>query len=421
MKILIIGNGFDLAHYLPTAYAHFMGVMKAIEQLPEGKTEVTYDDLFAGLEKENEFFFGRTREIYDGDNMRFDVKKIYELKENLKNNKWYSFFKMHMEINTWIDFEERIKKLLISINSLRIKFDKVKADHGHCSRMITDFAKDNEKILFLDNDNIVDLICFDIFVGKDYTNINEIFSKKSSVGGHIRFIDFICIFKNLISDLNGFSNIFSEYLLVVVGSFSPKQIFLFNKIKSWFHDSTWTNSMEDLKRVYSFNYTSTLIGFYKELDFLKERFYFLHGQVGNPEKNIVLGVDSIEEGFLSEYNLYGFLKYHQKLMNNTDYLFLSEDELLMSDLGFSGEYLEINIWGHSMDVSDSDYIKEIFNFDRNFVRVKIFYFGSAKFDLLANLLKIVGREKIEKWMKKGWLKFEQAPDLYELNFSKSSK
>lgn len=32
MNILIVGNGFDLSHYLPTKYDHFMLVMKAIEK-----------------------------------------------------------------------------------------------------------------------------------------------------------------------------------------------------------------------------------------------------------------------------------------------------------------------------------------------------------------------------------------------------
>ena len=31
MNILIVGNGFDLSHYLPTKYDHFMVAMEAIE------------------------------------------------------------------------------------------------------------------------------------------------------------------------------------------------------------------------------------------------------------------------------------------------------------------------------------------------------------------------------------------------------
>lgn len=31
-RILIIGNGFDLAHFLPTKYEHFIHAMRAIEE-----------------------------------------------------------------------------------------------------------------------------------------------------------------------------------------------------------------------------------------------------------------------------------------------------------------------------------------------------------------------------------------------------
>src|SRR5690606_41941920 len=36
MNILIVGNGFDLSHYLPTKYDHFMDVMEAIETKDTG-------------------------------------------------------------------------------------------------------------------------------------------------------------------------------------------------------------------------------------------------------------------------------------------------------------------------------------------------------------------------------------------------
>ncbi|HCW3748850.1 TPA: hypothetical protein OXK62_003393, partial [Acinetobacter baumannii] len=39
----------------------------------------------------------------------------------------------------------------------------------------------------------------------------------------------------------------------------------------------------------------------------------------------------------------------------------------------------------------------------------------AKFNLLTNLLHILGKEKVELWMKKGWLKFEPNPNIVELN------
>ena len=81
--------------------------------------------------------------------------------------------------------------------------------------------------------------------------------------------------------------------------------------------------------------------------------------------------------------------------------------------------LNIYIWGHSLDVSDKDYIIDIFSLndeiDRN-VKVIVYYFDkNAKFSLLNNLLAILGKDKVEVWMKKRWLKFEPNPNIVEID------
>lgn len=81
--------------------------------------------------------------------------------------------------------------------------------------------------------------------------------------------------------------------------------------------------------------------------------------------------------------------------------------------------MNIYIWGHSLDTSDETYINEIFSFNTEVdeqVRVIVYYFDTqANFDLLANLIHILKKDKVELWMKKGWLKFEPNPDIAKLN------
>ena len=43
-KIFVLGNGFDLAHYLPTAYIHFMEAMQVVEN-SHTSSELGFDDL----------------------------------------------------------------------------------------------------------------------------------------------------------------------------------------------------------------------------------------------------------------------------------------------------------------------------------------------------------------------------------------
>lgn len=84
------------------------------------------------------------------------------------------------------------------------------------------------------------------------------------------------------------------------------------------------------------------------------------------------------------------------------------------------EMYNITVWGHSLDRSDASYIREIFSFNGVLIEhrcnVIIYYFNEqVKFDLLNNLLDIIGKIILEKWMKKGWLKFEKNPDIAKLN------
>lgn len=77
--------------------------------------------------------------------------------------------------------------------------------------------------------------------------------------------------------------------------------------------------------------------------------------------------------------------------------------------------LNFKIWGHSLDISDKDYLLDLFSlnddFDRN-VRVTVYYFDrSAKFALLNNLLSILEKDKVEHWMKNKWLTFEPNPEI----------
>ena len=49
-KILITGNGFDLFHYLPTKYGHFIAIMTTIEDCNFSE-DVSFEELFGKVFK----------------------------------------------------------------------------------------------------------------------------------------------------------------------------------------------------------------------------------------------------------------------------------------------------------------------------------------------------------------------------------
>ncbi len=224
--------------------------------------------------------------------------------------------------------------------------------------------------------------------GKDKNGVNPLL-----------FLEFIQI------ELESFIEIFNFYLSLVIGKLdSKKQLII--------EDDSWKKP----NMIYSFNYTNT----YQKIHNMIEVEY-LHGSYGELQ-NIVLGISDLEEECLKRLKAYGFTKYHQKLLKNTNYLFLKENSTLMNRIeskSIGETIVNIIIWGHSLAKSDESYIQEIFSFNQKpnvKIIVTVYFFNlQAKFDLLANLLNILGKEKIENWMKKGWLKFEKTPNIAEIN------
>lgn len=143
MNILIVGNGFDLSHYLPTKYDHFMDVMSAIEDKNTGgkvpdltiytvqewmdildemffkkndqnsfKFEMNFDEL--SFKSRDPNFIEKTKEYYLTDNIVLSAQDVIKIQYRLSLNCWYQYFKNHVEeIKTWIDFEQKIEHVLI--------------------------------------------------------------------------------------------------------------------------------------------------------------------------------------------------------------------------------------------------------------------------------------------------------------------
>ncbi|MCG2573919.1 bacteriophage abortive infection AbiH family protein [Acinetobacter sp. ME22] len=448
MNILIVGNGFDLSHYLPTKYDHFMVAMAAIEKWDESKGEMGFDDLFKELYEKEDYFFGYTKAIYQTEAIKISVDQIKELKKQLKENCWYQYFSDHVkEVKTWIDFETKIEDVLVVFTHCIADIERLSLEN----KLHLYFMQNNqdEKSINLRYSKILDF--FQFTAEENYeaytnsirlynqerkkhsqnrTNINAKFCYGQNIENGFNAGSFLSYLNDQLED---FIELFNFYLEEVVKELKPKSAF--QPLKSDQYDLT------KIDQIYSFNYTQTYLDFYNQAT----KIDFLHGRSGE-KQNMVLGVSELKGKALKKIKAYGFTKYHQKLMKDTDYNFLilsknkinnDKNNLKNFETDFSNvdsairrimkEKMEnesklnmnINILGHSLDISDQEYIIELFSLnddiDRN-VRVIVYYFNdNAKFSLLANLLHILKKEKVEHWMKQGWLKFEKNPNVAQLN------
>lgn len=112
-KILILGNGFDLAHFLPTKYEHFITAMRTVEDANSNE-HLLFDNIFHELLTGGDFFLNKTKEMYKTEEVKISVENLNILKEKLSNNGWFQYFKDYLDsgIDTWIDFENEIKNVL---------------------------------------------------------------------------------------------------------------------------------------------------------------------------------------------------------------------------------------------------------------------------------------------------------------------
>lgn len=92
MNILVIGNGFDLAHALPTLYQDFL----------------TFTDNYTN------FLEDISEEV------------LSEIRDTINDNKWIRHFKRFYDCNGWIGFEKEISKVIKIMDEKVSEFEKIK-------------------------------------------------------------------------------------------------------------------------------------------------------------------------------------------------------------------------------------------------------------------------------------------------------
>ena len=119
MNILVIGNGFDLAHGLPTKYGDFLAFCKAINGIKEkgflGNLDAINKELvYSYHDLNSEIRWGLSRKF--GGNLS---EKSEELLALINDNVCINYFlqcDMYQKEN-WIDFESEISRVIQSVDN----------------------------------------------------------------------------------------------------------------------------------------------------------------------------------------------------------------------------------------------------------------------------------------------------------------
>lgn len=377
MNILIIGNGFDLAHKLPTTYTDILKFFKIIRITSTWAGDKTsfinkhicnYDASDYIKTYIKDAFSTRQRNLNGiASNSNLLVQEIYD---NLTDNIWYEYLldvyeKGKMKGINWIDFESEISSIIEQIDrfqeNLSMPFD-IKSSDG------------NEKLR--------------IFLSKleFKTIIENKYSYKSHKQTYQDFLD------KSYYDLRRFVRCMEIYLLECV----EKQ-----PINILSQDIINTNA----NYILCFNYTHTYKKLYDNSN--KAEIHYLHGETQDniDSNNMVLGINEYystsEKDQHTNYNIYK--KFTQRVINETGFLYrkwIAQMDDTTCRLrkhhifGENGTELPNNVYifGHSLDITDKDIIKDFI--DRNGVKTTIFFYNKQQqTQQIANLIKMLGQDK----------------------------
>lgn len=362
-KILLIGNGFDLAHGLPTSYKDFLDFCKMVRELytyPIIDNEYNQKKLIDW--NTDKTIKSKLLECYENrkncfeDKITTQCKELNELYDCIKENVWINYFLEREKSigENWIDFESEISNVVQAIETLK----------GYIER--------DEDVLKIKDTKQQTIIYF-LKIAKK--SLQDVFNLKRIDG----FIEDISIeLDKLIRSLEIYICEFVNEIDIIKEN---------DDIKTITPDY-----------VLSFNYSNTYERIYGQS---KEVTYdYIHGKADIKNNvdtcNLVLGIDEyLEDDKNDKLEFIAFKKFYQRIYKSTDSTYMKWVEQIK-------KYPEANhnlfIFGHSLDKTDRDILKLLICNDN--VTTKIYYYRKNKNDkkelgkLIKNLVRIMGQDEL---------------------------
>lgn len=355
MNILVVGNGFDLAHGLPTSYSDFLQFTNDFLKIREGKKDEKCNTFLKEL-------FGKRKE----EERCNDI--INELEELIDQNIWIRHFNNVKALSgqNWIDFEKEISQIIQTLDAARKSMDKqFKMGKNYATMETWQW-------------NILSRVVYS-------NDLRMIYNQRG-----LENKDMIYWKNTLLKDMNRLIRCLEIYLYEYVNKLEVENIFL---------------DIKDLKidRVLSFNYTNTFERIYGTDNNEKVEYDYIHGKASGENVidrcNMIIGIDEYLEGLEREKDneFIEFKKFYQRIFKKTGCIYRDwleqMDYVFDFEMGYSSSNLNIYIWGHSLDITDKDILKDLV--EAPGAQVIVFYHTREAFGKqIMNMTKIIGPDKL---------------------------
>jgi hypothetical protein len=354
MNILVLGNGFDLAHNLPTKYTDFLKFTQVIKNI-----------LTLGYKPD--YLVGLNNDIKEVIKIEVGNKKdnLYDKKEEwldlIIDNLWLKYFYKSERLlkDSWIDFENEISKVIQALEIALI-------DENRDLLIIKDGSKKSDIIKVNFKQDFI--FSFEGSYTADYINYERICER------------FLTDLKKLIRALEMY---LADYVdPIVIEVISPD-------IEAYEPD-----------KVLCFNYTDTYKPGYEKGREIE--YDFIHGTAKSKNtieaNNMVLGIDNYKTNVENDItvNLEPFKKYFQRLHRRTDSKYREWIDEIRSgkESELEDKVSNLYIFGHSLDTTDKDVLRTLILCDR--MQTTIFYYDEKDYrKKLQNMVKMIGSQELE--------------------------
>ncbi len=399
MKILLLGNGFDLYHYFPTRYDNFLHTVDFLRQHYDEKTMSTIGDVFGDerLLKTDNFIpkcYEKYKNVYD--EFLLDIDKIKRIVSLSKDNIWFKYFLsvFNKELG-WIDFEREIATVIHVFEEFFYDCDDVEVVE----------LSDNEKDKYI-------LKFFDFFYEYDKSvtqGIAQIPYENCWIRDEYR-IEEPCGSENIVIDKTKIiSKLYNEHLMLTEILRLYLEVFVSNPIDSLATKGLVSKNsvFNGANKVITFNYTPSFEKLYDA-----KYAYHLHGELSN---KIIIGVnpdvnDESDSESYAETDFLRFKKYYQRVLYGSDIGYLKLMNFIREEKSFiDNYYVELFVSGHSLDVTDEDILRESFAIADKIVIVC--YSESAIADSINNMIKYLGKRNFDILRSKTDLEFKLYSDF----------
>lgn len=364
MKVLIIGNGFDLAHNLKTSYTDFLDFLNVVLELYDNKKNNSYS--ISNIKSGHEKTFKYCHYIIENTAI---MKYIFNL---AVNNCWVNYFtNLNIGKNGWVDFESEISEVLQKIEEL------------YLSCINTD-NPDSDKI-----NELSDYLYHTFHLYKKH-------AIKDIVQNHPSLIsDFTFVINILLNDLSKMTHCLEIYLNYAINN-KPIDIRLPDIENITFN------------KILSFNYTNTFERIYDPNK--KCEYDYIHGQAQEVPfatylyyRNIdscklILGIDEyLKDERKNIDNMFiQFKKFFQRVYKKTGNNYAKWISGVQDVIGGVPMYynsMELHIFGHSLSSTDSDILSKFIL--RPKTTTIIYYHNNIDLNnKIINLIKIIGQEEL---------------------------